>query len=274
MKNQRIAKLLEENDRRGEKAIATLQALIAIVVISFHVVSAAKNNWSTFNSTIILITCCILAACIIRVRIAAKEKLHNWLLHGLSVLDGMLIFGLILSYSIAYTLPLETSFKAPTTIFLVLYTVVRVMRFDPVPILVAGTTVLLGWFSIFAIVMMNGAVVTESYVEYVSSQKLLVGAVFEMAFGYLGLVFILTIAMVYARRFVTSTAHVEDLAIANLQVEDNLATYDELLNSSVDGIVIVDRQGVIERVNPALSKLFGYSYNEMIGQNGFNTDVG
>ena len=73
--------------------------------------------------------------------------------------------------------------------------------------------------------------------------------------------------MVYARRFVTSTAHVEDLAIANLRAEDNLAIYDELLNSSIDGIVIVDGKGVIERVNPALGNLFGYSQGEMVGQN-------
>ena len=185
MKNQKIAKLLAKNDRHGENAIALFQALIAIVVMSFHIISAAKNNWSTFNSTIILIICCILAASVIRVRIAAKEKLYNLRLHGLSVLDGMLIFVLILSYSHAYNLPLETSFKAPSTIFLVLYTVVRVMRFDPVPVLVAGTTVLVGWFSMLGIVLINGAQITQSYSEYITTEKLLIGATIEMALGYL-----------------------------------------------------------------------------------------
>ena len=128
-------------------------------------------------------------------------------------------------------------------------------------------TVLVGWFGILGFVLLNGAMLTKSYSEHVTTEKLLLGATVELAVGYLAVVGVLTASMVYARRFVTSTAHVEDLAVANRRAEDNLAIYDELLNSSVDGIVIVDRDGTIERVNPALEKLFGYNRDEMIGEN-------
>jgi PAS domain S-box-containing protein len=40
-----------------------------------------------------------------------------------------------------------------------------------------------------------------------------------------------------------------------------------VVNSAVDGIITIDSRGVIETVNPAAEKLFGYSAPEMIGRN-------
>ncbi|ABV86759.1 PAS domain S-box protein [Shewanella pealeana] len=40
-----------------------------------------------------------------------------------------------------------------------------------------------------------------------------------------------------------------------------------ILQTAVDGFVVVDTQGVIEEVNPAVSRLFGYSPSELIGRN-------
>ncbi len=266
MQISRIDSILQENDRRGEKAIALFQMLIAAIVLLLHVIAASKNGWTTLNATTILIVWGILGASFLRVYLASREKFRNWPLHLLSVLDGALIFAIIYSYGAAYGLPPESTFKAPTTVFLFLYTVIRALRFDPVPILVAGCTVVGGWMFLLSSVAMQGARITTSYVEYLTTNKLLIGAIFEVAIGYVGMVAVLVLAMIYARRFAKNTAHVEDLAHANLRAEDNLANYDELLNSSVDAIVIVDKEGNIERINSAFEKLFGYSENEIVRQ--------
>ena len=267
MENNRIKEILANNDRKGERAIAMLQALMAFTIFLLHILSASKNQWETISAVTIGIATMILMTSLLRVRASYAVQLSTFYSHILTVFDGMLIYGLMLSYNLAYSLPLEATFKTPTVIFLVLYTVVRVLRSDPWSVLVAGVTVLTGWLGLFSLAMMRGANITTSYAEFIASDKMLVGAVFELAAGYAAVVFILAIYTKSARQFVANTAHIEDLAIANLKAEENIQIFEELLQSSVDGVVIVDRHGNIERLNPAIENLFNYKDSELIGEN-------
>lgn len=267
MQNSKIKEILGYNDRKGERAIALLQALMAFTIFMLHIISASKNQWETISALTITIAATILITALLRVRASYAVKFSNLYSHTLTVLDGTLIFCLMLSYNLAYDLPLEATFKTPTVIFLAVYTVARIFRSDPWSILVAGVTVLSGWLGVFSIVMMKGANITTSYAEYLSSEKMLVGAVFELAVGYAVVVFILALYTKNARQFVASTAHIEDLALANLKAEENILIFEELLKSSVDGVVIVDRNGKIERINPAIEALFDYDANYLIGKN-------
>lgn len=265
-KIQKLEQVLDQNDRRGELWIASFQALVALTILISHLISALNNQWQTLSASTLIIIALILLACLVRVTLAKRQPLNNLLLHALTVVDGLLIFALIISYSAAYDLPPESYFKSPTIVFLVVYTGVRVLRFDPVPILVAGATVLIGWFALCAYAIHSGATITRSYAEYVTGSGLLVGAIIEMALGFAALVACLAIATAYARRYIAMTVHVDDLMFANLLAEENIARQRAILNSSIDGIVIVEETGTIERANPAMEELFGYSQQELVGK--------
>src|SRR5262249_21437561 len=62
-----------------------------------------------------------------------------------------------------------------------------------------------------------------------------------------------------------------DSHAARGRLQDALATSEArmhaLLEAAVDGIMSIDEQGIIQLVNPAAERLFGYSAQELIGQN-------
>ncbi|MCH7782153.1 PAS domain S-box protein [candidate division KSB1 bacterium] len=54
---------------------------------------------------------------------------------------------------------------------------------------------------------------------------------------------------------------------AEKTVLDNERKIKNVLNTIVDGVATINRNGIIDSVNPAVEKLFGYSSEELIGKN-------
>lgn len=57
----------------------------------------------------------------------------------------------------------------------------------------------------------------------------------------------------------------ENTEYENLQEKDS--RLNAIINTAVDGIITINNRGLIETINPAVTRLFGYSKNELIGQN-------
>ncbi len=55
--------------------------------------------------------------------------------------------------------------------------------------------------------------------------------------------------------------------IASRRAEDNWARIKSVVNTVIDGIVIIDEQGIIDSFNPAAERLFGYTVGEVVGKN-------
>ena len=54
---------------------------------------------------------------------------------------------------------------------------------------------------------------------------------------------------------------------ADLRVERTEAHHRAIVSTAVDGMVVIDEQGVIQSFNPAAERLFGYVAREVIGRN-------
>ena len=226
---------------------------MAMIALFFHLYESVLPGNGAFSGPAAIIAGTIVVSSLLRIRFSRKINEHNFKLHLLTVTDGALIFALVISYSVANNLPLETTFMTPTLIFLVVFAGIRVLRFDPVTVAVAGLTVLAGWCALVLTVAAS------------SPQAALSGAV-QMGVGFGAMLVALMVAMSRARKILGNAAHVSELEEANRKAEEHVAQHEELLRSSIDAIVITDEGGVIERANPALQALFGYDEAELIGK--------
>jgi PAS domain S-box-containing protein len=60
---------------------------------------------------------------------------------------------------------------------------------------------------------------------------------------------------------------VSNPASSEQNIRDSEARTRAILDTVVDGIITINEQGIIETVNPATQRIFGYSAEEMVGQN-------
>ncbi len=139
---------------------------------------------------------------VIRLVLAHHRKLPDWLLYVSVVVDIALLFGLIWTFHIQYDQPPSFYLKAPTLLYVFIFISLRALRFEARFVATAGAVAAVGWLMMMFYVMTHdpqGEMITRDYVQYMTSNSMLLGAEFDKVISILMVTTILAIALHRAR---------------------------------------------------------------------------
>lgn len=134
----------------------------------------------------------------IRLAWAYASRLPAWSLAFSVVFDMSLLMVLIWSFHIQYGQPASFYLKAPTLMYVFIFIALRALRFEARWVLLAGIVAALGWgLMILYVVMDNPAdtMITRNYIEYLTSNSVLLGAEFDKMISILMVTVIIAVAL-------------------------------------------------------------------------------
>ena len=153
-----------------------------------------------------------------RVVLAHRRALPDWLLYASVVVDMLLLLALIWSFHVKYGQPASFYLKVPTLLYVFIFIALRALRFEARYVLIAGAVAAGGWLAmvLYATRMQAHApMITRSYVEYMTSNSILLGAEFDKVISVLIVTGVLAVAITRARDLLVRSV-VEGAAAAEL----------------------------------------------------------
>ncbi|MEE8270923.1 MAG: adenylate/guanylate cyclase domain-containing protein [Alphaproteobacteria bacterium] len=144
---------------------------------------------------------------IVRLALAYRRFTPGWFLDLSIATDMALLIGLIWSIHIQYQQPPSFYLKAPTMLYVFIFISLRALRFDPRFVLTAGIVAALGWLGLVGYAVLKDFsmdMVTRDYIQYLTGNKILLGAEFDKVISILVVTLVLTLALARARKLLVT----------------------------------------------------------------------
>ena len=192
-------------------AILTSFAMLYLAVPKTAPTGAEFEPVPIFLSAYFVFTC-------LRLWMAYKTSLPMWFLIISIIMDMALLLGLIWSFHIQYMQPASFYLKAPTLLYIFIFISLRALRFEPGYVLLSGIIGSAGWLLLMMYAVFGepeNAVITRNYIEYLTSNSILIGGEIDKIMSIMVVTIVLTVAIGRARGLLIQ-AIVESSAAKNL----------------------------------------------------------
>ncbi|WP_293720959.1 adenylate/guanylate cyclase domain-containing protein [Stappia sp.] len=214
----RVRAELRARETSAERLIGWIQLALVVFFAVLYSLAPRAEGAAGFNFVPLALAAYFLFT-VLRVALSYRTVLPGWYLVLSIVVDVALLCGLIFSFHIQYAQPATFYLKAPTVMYFFLFIALRALRFDPRFVLVTGLVAIAGWAALvgYAILpALSEMRVTRNYVEYLTSNAILLGAELDKSIVLLGVTLLLTLAL-YRGRQVLVAAVREEAAASDLK---------------------------------------------------------
>ncbi|MGB7262105.1 MAG: adenylate/guanylate cyclase domain-containing protein [Albidovulum sp.] len=137
-----------------------------------------------------------------RLWLALKDRLNAVVLSLSVIVDIAVLMVTIWSFHLQYQQPATIYLKSPTLLYVFILIALRTIRFEAAYILLAGLCAIIGWAVLvgYAVMTANEMPLTHNFVEYMTTNSILIGAEVDKILSIAAVTAILAVAVVRARR--------------------------------------------------------------------------
>ena len=198
----RIRDAIRVQQESSEILIGWIQLAIVLTFALLYLLSPKPHGDAVMVSPEPWFLGAYIAFTAVRLGLAYRRLLPAWLLHLSVVIDMTLLLALIWSFHLKYEQPASFYLKVPTLLYVFIFISLRALRFETRYVLSAGFAAAAGWLLMvtFAVRMdASDPMITRDYVQYMTSNSVLLGAEFDKVISILMVTLILALAIARAR---------------------------------------------------------------------------
>jgi adenylate cyclase len=205
-------------EQAGSEILVSLLQLLAVATFAILYTLSPKAFPATVPFEPVPVTLAIWGGfTLVRLWLACRRLLRPWFLALSVVVDITVLMVTIWSFHLQYQEPAAMYLKAPTLMYAFILIALRMLRFEPWLVVLAGAGASAGWLVLVAYAARadGSAGITHSFATYATSNQILLGAEFDKVVSLLMVTAILAIALVRARKLLFR-AVADQLAAAEL----------------------------------------------------------
>ncbi|NQW01919.1 MAG: adenylate/guanylate cyclase domain-containing protein [Rhodospirillales bacterium] len=262
---ERVQENIARQQQESEKLIGWVQLALVATFSTLYALSPKTGGLTMFQPVPWAISLYFLFT-MIRLVAAYKNYLPGWLLIWSVVMDMGLLMFLIWSFHIQYEQPASFYLKAPTVMYVFIFIAIRALRFEPKYIMWAGMAAVFGWAGMVGYVVVadpNDPMITRDYVDYLTSNAVLVGAEIDKILSMIAVTLVLCVAVIRGQRIlnraVLDASAAKDLSrFVSREVAERITSADHAIQpgdgeSRIATVVFTDIEGfstVSEKLSP------------------------
>ena len=204
----RLRQSIQHQQERSEVLISVIQLSILTVFAFLYSIAPKTFSEDVDFVPVPWVLSLYLLFTLLRLWLAINRRLPDWMLYLSSVVDIILLLGLIWSFHLQYEQPPSFYLKSPTLLYVFIFIAIRALHFDPRFVIATGLSAALGWVLLVLYVIFRDPkdnMITRDYVEYLTSNSILIGAEFDKILSILIVTAVLALALQRARNLLVES---------------------------------------------------------------------
>jgi len=200
---ERLKIAIRDQQERSEVLISVIQLLIVTIFGLLYMISPKTFSDDVAFAPVPWVLSAYLLFSLLRFTLSVKRRLPDWMLYLSAIADIVLLMGLIWSFHLQYEQPASFYLKAPTLLYVFIFISIRALHFDPRFVIATGFSAAVGWILMVLYVLFSDPsdpMITRNYIEYMTSNSVLIGAEFDKIISILIVTGVLALALRRARK--------------------------------------------------------------------------